>query len=283
MPAASLSSTLGDAFRERYGVPAFNILNDLTMRTVMEAAGDLQAPVIVQTSVKTVRLIGASTLGAMFHSMAEETTTPVTLHLDHCPDRAVITECIANGWNSVLFDGSELTIDENRRQTAEVVAEAHAEGVQVEGEIEGIQGVEDDVGSDHGTDSYPIDTVVDFIGFTGVDCFAPAIGTSHGMYTEAPKVDADRVTSIVEVAPIPIVLHGGTGLSTRHFEDLISRGCAKINISTALKIAYLDAHRDFLAENPDAQDPMKLFAKVEEAVGDMARKHIEQFGAAGRG
>jgi ketose-bisphosphate aldolase len=283
MPAESLSTVLGDAFRNRYGVAAFNVVNDLTMRAVLTAAQELRAPVIIQTSVKTVRLIGAPVLAAMFHEMARGTTSPVTLHLDHCPDRGVITECIENGWNSVLFDGSDLTIEENQRQTAEVVAEAHARGVQVEGEIEGIQGVEDGVGSDDLSDNFPIDTVVEFIRTTGVDCFAPAIGTSHGMYSEAPQVDGERVSSIVEIAPLPIVLHGGTGLLPAQFEDLISRGCAKINISTALKIAYVEAHREYLEENPSAQDPMKLFAHVEAAVSRMAGDHIAQFGAAGRG
>ncbi len=282
MPAVSLHELLDKAFADRYGVAAFNVVNDLTMRSVIQTASELRAPVIVQTSVKTVRLFGADVLGGMFHVMAGHSDAPVALHLDHCPDRAVITECIANGWNSVLFDGSALSIAENLAQTAEVVEEAHAQGVDVEGEIEGIQGVEDGVGSEDGSDRFPLETVVEFITTTGVDCFAPQIGTAHGVYSEAPRVDSERVTMIVEAAPLPIVLHGGTGLSADQFTDLIGRGCAKINISTALKIAYVGAHRSYLADNPEASDPMKLFAHVDAAVREMAGEHISRFGARGR-
>jgi fructose-bisphosphate aldolase class II len=124
--------------------------------------------------------------------------------------------------------------------------------------------------------------VVEFINTTGVDCFAPAIGTSHGMYTEEPRVDGERVTMIVDAIPLQIVLHSGTGLSAHQFSDLIARGCAKINISTALKIAYVGADRSYLADNPTASDPMKLFAHVDGAVREMASEHITRFGAAGR-
>src|SRR5512141_2858776 len=148
MPIVPTQEILERAFRERYGVAAINIVNDLTLEAVLAAAEELRAPLIVQTAVKTVKMEGADVLFGMWAEMAGKVSVPVALHLDHCPDRAVISECLAKGWNSVLFDASKLTVEDNRRQCIEVVAEARRYGAAVEGEIEGIKGVEDGVGSD---------------------------------------------------------------------------------------------------------------------------------------
>jgi fructose-bisphosphate aldolase class II len=206
----------------------------------------------------------------------------VTLHLDHCPDRAWVTTCLETGWNSVLFDGSHLAVDENTRQTAEVVEEARRFGALVEGEIESVRGVEDDVGSDDDSLVHPVLVSSEFIERTGVYSFAPAIGTAHGLYAREPHLMPERVTEIVELQPVPQVLHGGTGLTADQFHDLIARGCAKVNISTALKIAYVDAHREWVAENPKKQDPPSLMAHVSGRVKQMALDHIQLFGSAGK-
>ncbi len=171
---------------------------------------------------------------------------PVTLHLDHCPERAVITECLERGWNSVLFDASHLPVEENLRQTIEVVAEARRHDAHVEGEIESITGVEDGVGSDAEAERQSLDVVLDFLDRTKVDVFAPAIGNAHGSYKQAPVLDFQRVSDIVAARPIPIALHGGSGLSDEQFHDLIGRGCAKVNISTALKETYMKSNLRFL-------------------------------------
>jgi len=282
MPVVSFQQILQRAFTERYGVGAFNVVNDLTLAAVLTAATELRAPVIIQTSVKTVKSIGAEVLYKMFRAMADETPVPVTLHLDHCPDRAVVTECLGIGWNSVLFDGSELPVAEARRQTIEVVAEARRHGAHVEGEIEGIRGVEDGVGSDEEGLVQTLDVALDFIRATGIDCFAPAIGTAHGMYAATPELNVERVTEIVDQEPVPICLHGGTGLTGEQFADLISRGCAKVNISTALKIAFVEGNREYLEANPGKNDPPSLFRHVQAKVEDMARDHIRMFGSEGK-
>jgi|SRR5579859_138411 len=280
MPVIPLREILADAFQHRYGVAAFNIVNNLTMRAVLDAAVAAQAPVIIQTSVKTVRWEGAPVLACAFREMAAKLPVPVSLHLDHCPDRSLISECIGQGWNSVLFDGSALTVHENTTQTAAIVIEAHAAGVDVEGELEAIRRVEE--GPGEADQAYPLDVAVSFIQATGVDCFAPAIGNAHGLYRSEPSLDAERVTAIVEKVAIPIALHGGTGMSQAQFDDLISRGCAKVNISTALKIAYIGAHKDYLSRHPNAYDPPELFRFVHHAVHDMALDHIRRLGGEGR-
>jgi len=187
----------------------------------------LRAPLIVQTSVKTVKSIGLRPLFAMFRAYAEPAPIPIALHLDHCPDRAVITACLKQGYNSVLFDGSHLpSVEENKRQTIEVVAEARAHGAHVEGEIEGILGVEDGLGSDLAADIYSLETAVDFVKSTGVDVFAPAIGNAHGVYKAPPVLDVQRVSDIVAQVPVPICLHGGTGLSAAQVVSPIPLGIA---------------------------------------------------------
>lgn len=284
MPVVPLKDVLDRAFKERYGVAAFNIVNDLTLEAVLAAAVELRAPVIVQTSVKTVKSIGRDVLFGMWRTMTAGIEIPVTLHLDHCPEREVITSCLEAGWNSVLFDASALPVEENQRQTEEVVAEAHRQGAHVEGEIEGIKGVEDDVGSDEESARQSLAVALEFIRSTGIDCFAPAIGNAHGMYAAEPKLDAQRVSDIVEAEPIPIALHGGSGMTDAQFSDLIARGCAKVNISTALKRAYMRSNLAFLleAEAADTWDPPSLFRHVRADIVEMAEDHIRRFGSEGK-
>jgi ketose-bisphosphate aldolase len=282
MTVVPLRTVLDRAFSDGYGVAAFNIVNDLTLVAVIAAATELEAPVIVQTSVKTVKSIGAAVLYRMFRAVADETPVPVSLHLDHCPDRAVLTECLETGWNSVLFDGSALSVPEARAQTIEVVRQARVFGAHVEGEIEGIRGVEDGVGSAEDGVVQTLDVALDFIRATGIDCFAPAIGTAHGMYPAAPEINYARVSEIVAREPIPICLHGGTGLTAQQFAGLIARGCAKVNISTALKIAFMQGSREFLEASPGENDPPALFRHVRARVEKMAKDHIHMFGSEGR-
>lgn len=282
MPVVPIREIMDHAFSERYGVAAINVVDDLTLEAVLAAATELESPLIVQTSLKTVKAIGARPLYSMWRARADEVPIPVSLHLDHCPDREWITTCLQAGWNSVLFDGSALDVVENTQQTIEVVAEAERYGVQVEGEIESVLGVEDDVGSDEAGEVHPVEVSAEFIEQTGVYSFAPAIGTAHGLYKSKPELKPERVTELVALHPIPMVLHGGTGLTEEQFTDLISRGCAKVNISTALKIAFVDAHREYLDANPGKHDPPSLLSHVRAAVKTMAEYHIGMFGSAGR-
>jgi ketose-bisphosphate aldolase len=284
MPVVSLNEITIPAFEQRYGVPAINIFNDLTLEGVLAGAVEARSPMIIQTSVKTVRSIGVEVLASMWRAMTAGIEVPVALHLDHCPHRDVITECLEHGWNSVLFDASELPVEENQRQTIEVVKQAHHYGAAVEGEIEAITGVEDDHGSDDEAHRESLETSLTFIEETGVDVFAPSIGNAHGSYKTTPVIDFDRVSDIVSRHPIPIALHGGSGLSDEQFAELIARGCAKINISTALKETYMKSTLDFLLETQKKNkwDPPSLFASTRTTVVDMVVDLAKQFGSAGK-
>jgi ketose-bisphosphate aldolase len=284
VPVVSLKEIVDRAFAERYGVAAINVVNDLSMEAVLAAAVEQRSPVIVQTSVKTVRSVGLDLLFAMWRELTAGIEVPVSLHLDHCPDRAVLSACLRTGWNSVLFDASRLPVEENERQTVEVVAEARSYGAAVEGEIETITGVEDDIGSDEEAQRQSLPVALEFIRTTGIDVFAPAIGNAHGVYHAEPHLDAQRVSDIVSAEPIPIALHGGTGMTDAQFADLIARGCAKVNISTALKVTYMKANLAFLrgAEERGTWDPPSLFSSVRGAVLDMAADHMRRFGSVGK-
>ena len=140
------------------------------------------------------------------------------------------------------------------------------------------------LGSDREAERQELDVALEFIRTTGVDVFAPAIGNAHGHYKHEPTLDFDRVSDIVAAEPVPIALHGGTGMTDAQFQDLISRGCAKVNISTALKMAYMKANLGFLrsAQERDSWDPPSLFTHVRAAVIEMAVDHMRRFGSVGR-
>ena len=284
MPVVSLKEIVDRSFADGYGVPAINVFNDLTLEAVLAGAVEARSPLIVQTSVKTVKSIGVDVLFAMWTSMTRDIPVPVTLHLDHCPDRAVLTACLEAGWNSVLFDASELPVAENQRQTIEVVAEARRHGAHVEGEIESITGVEDDHGSDEESTRQSLEVQLAFIEATGVDVFAPAIGNAHGSYKTTPTLDGQRISDLVARHPIPIALHGGSGLTDEQFRDLIARGCAKVNISTALKETFMKSSLAFLegARAAGKWDPPSLFRAVRADVVELTTGFAETFGSAGK-
>jgi len=284
MGVVSLSSIVDRAFDQRYGVPAINVFNDLTLEGVLAGAVEAESPVIVQTSVKTVRSIGAPVLASMWRSMTAGIEVPVALHLDHCPDREVVTDCLKNGWNSVLFDASEMPVEENLRQTIEVVREAREYGAQVEGEIEAITGVEDDHGSDEEGKRQSLEVSLNFIDETGIDVFAPSIGNAHGTYKSTPVIDFDRVRDLVAARNLPIALHGGSGLTSEQFQKLIALGCAKVNISTSLKETFMKSSLDFLenARTANKWDPPSLFVHTRADVIALVGALASEFGSAGK-
>jgi fructose-bisphosphate aldolase class II len=165
-----------------------------------------------------------------------------------------------------------------------VVAEARRFGAHVEGEIEAIKGVEDGIGSDTEPARHSLETALTFIRETGVDVFAPSIGNAHGVYSATPELDFQRVTDLVEATGVPIALHGGSGMTDAQFHDLISRGCAKVNISTALKIEFMTASLAFLkeAEAADKWDPPSLFKDVRSRIVDLTTGLAGTFGSAGK-
>ena len=174
----------------------------------------------------------------MWRELTAGIEVPVSLHLDHCPDRDGHQRLPAQGLElGAVRRLARCRCEENQRQTVEVVAEARSYGAHVEGEIEAITGVEDGIGSDEEAQRQSLPVALDFIRATGVDVLrARRSATRTASTTPSRTLDAQRVSDIVAAEPIPIALHGGTGMTDAQFTDLIARGCAKVNISTALKV-----------------------------------------------
>ncbi len=280
MPLVPMTGMLQAAVSGGYAVGAFNIVNEPTARAVVICCEALSAPVILQTSVSTVRQIGIGALIGFLKPLAERATVPVAIHLDHCKDPNLAKACVDAGWSSVMIDTSHMPLMENIAITADVVRYASPKGVSVEGELGAIGGVEDDliVGEDDARLA-DVGSSLRYVRETGIHAFAPAIGTAHGLYKGVPNLRFDRFSAIREAVSVPLVIHGGTGLSDETFRTLVGLGASKINISTALKLAYLDGIRSFLAEHPDASDPLKLDASAAGSVTQMAQAHILLFGA----
>ena len=282
MPVVSLPEIMDRAFQRRYGVAAFNTVDDITMDGVIKAAELSRSPLIVQVSVKTVKFWGVDVIRNMFVNMAGRVSVPVTLHLDHCPDPEFAKICLKAGWNSVLFNGSGLSFDDNFRITREIVEFAKQFGASVEGEVVAVAGVEDGVGSEMAGELPAIDQELGFIRDTGIYCYAPPIGTAHGFYKAEPTIRYDRMEQLVEATRMPMVLHGGTGLTNDVYARLISLGAAKVNISTALKKIYADGFRNYLEKNPTQYDPLKLIGAVQSDVIKIAQSLFKVFGSEGQ-
>lgn len=282
MAIVTLPEIMDPAFQQRYGVAAFNAVDDITMDGLIRAAEESRSPLIIQISVKTVHFWGVDVIKDMFTDMASRVAVPVTLHLDHCPDPAVAETCLKAGWNSVLFDGSKLSYEENFVKTGEIVKMAGKTGASVEGELVAVRGVEDGIGSEQEGGLLPIAKEIEFIQETGIYCYAPPIGTAHGFYKATPTIRYDRIQQLVDATQMPMVLHGGSGLSNEVFSRLIALGAAKVNISTDLKKTFADGFRTYLEEKPEEYNPLKLIGSVKDDVTEMAKSYFKIFGSEGK-
>jgi ketose-bisphosphate aldolase len=282
MPCVNMNAVLPKARREGYGVGAFNILDYASTRAVVQAAEENAAPVIIQTSPKTVQFWGCGTVAAWYRELAEKTGVSVVLHLDHCKDLEVIRRCIDAGWTSVMIDASSRPFEENLELTAKVIQMASPAGVTVEAELGEIKGVEEDVAvsSTQARLADPQKAAL-FCRSLSLDLLAPAIGTAHGIYKGEPRIAFDRLEEIARLTGLPLALHGGTGLSAEVFTRCIALGCAKVNISTSLKHVFIDSFVSYQNSHPQEYEPVKhLGFQLEELKKDVTR-HIRLFGGAG--
>lgn len=278
MSYVNMDGILNNARNNKVAVGAFNIVNYLTAKAVVEVAEELNQALILQTSVKTVKAFGINEMMGFLKPIVENAKVDVAIHLDHSTDVEFTKACIDGGWSSVMYDGSQLPLKENINNTREIVAYAKPRNVTVEGELGAIVGVEDDIFVKEGDSAHakPGDCRI-YLDETQVDAFAPAIGTAHGVYKGEIKLDYDLFEEINGFSKCPLVLHGGTGLSDEMFHRLIALGAAKVNISTAIKIAYCQGMASFMRENPDKNDPLKLDAYTKQEVKKIVEKHMRFF------
>ena len=288
MAIVNAKEMLLKATEEKYAVGAFNITNLIQMEAVVAAAVKLESPLIIQTSVTPAKFLEPKVLVAIYRALAEAAPIPICLHLDHCDDVAFCKACADEGYTNIMIDASKQAFDENIRQTREVTDYCHRVGdLSVEGELGTVAGIEDQVKvvEDEAALCDP-EQVAEFVEKTGVDIFAPAIGTAHGVYkTKNPKLDFDRFGTVAEMlngggAKVPLVVHGGTGLQPDVVKRLVAMGGSKFNVSTDLKHTLIDTTYDYIAAKREEYNPGKIDQAVREAIIGKIEYWIDLLGSA---
>ncbi len=217
---------------------AFNIWNMETAKAVIDAASKVNTSVILQTSMRVFESLEKEELREFVTSYSRKKNICAYLHLDHCRQIEVIQKAVELGWDSVMIDASDKTLGENIRLTNEACAAVKGKGILVEAEIGQIGGIEDEI-SDREAGIARMEDIETFLQNTTIDMLAVAIGTSHGMYRGIPKLHYDLIEKTEHFSDIPLVIHGGTGLTKEMFLELLSyQNIKKINISTDVKLAY---------------------------------------------
>jgi ketose-bisphosphate aldolase len=283
MPLVNPIAMLQAARAGGYSVGAFNLVDYLTTEAIVEAAVARQSPVILQTSSATIKRFGIRNLVQMAHMAADAAPVPVALHLDHGTDPAVISQAIREGYTSVMFDGSKFPLEENAARTRAIVEEAHACQVAVEGEIGVVAGVEDDivVHQDKAIYTTPAEAL-EFLRLAQVDSLAAAIGTAHGFYKVAPRLDIDTLRTLARATDCPMVVHGGTGLPFDVVRELVAAGAAKMNVSTQIKQTYIDALYAYIEGHRTEYNPLKVLDHARRELVAMIGEYMDVLGSAGR-
>jgi len=278
MSIVNAKEIMVEALKGKYAVGAFNVTDLLQFEAVIDAAVETKSPVIVQTSVKPSQFLGTNMMVAIYRQLAESAPVPVVLHLDHCTEIDYCKKCADAGYTNIMIDASKQPYEENIRQTKEIADYCHKiGGISVEGELGTVSGVEDQikVAEDEAQLANP-KQAVEFCERTGVDIFAPAIGTAHGVYkTKNPKIDFERMATINKMLngngiKTPLVVHGGTGLPEDYIKKLLAAGGAKFNVSTELKHTLIDSKFEYISAHRDEYDPGKL----DKFVRDATRKAV---------
>lgn len=283
MPLVSSTAMLQHARQNKYAVTAFNVHTLEMLQAVVEAAEETNSPLIIQSTVGTVKHLGPDYIAAAATVAANRTGLPIALHLDHCTDFPLIVQCIRAGYTSVMIDASMHPYDENVKRTKQVMEVASAAGVNVEAELGKVGGVEDDIVVDE-ADALLADPEECrlFIEQTGVNTLAPAIGTAHGIYKGEPNIDFNRIERIASLVAAPLVLHGGSGIPAEQVKRAVSLGMAKMNVATELRIAFSNAIKDVFAQNPDENDPRKYMVPAKKAVKELAIEKMTLCGCIGK-
>ena len=281
MPLVSLVDELKRAQAGAYAVPCFNIFDMLSAQGAFAALEEKRAPGIIAIYSGVLDQPHAETLSHLLRTMAKEASVPVSLVLDHGASFEHCVKALSLGFSDVMYDGSQLPLQENIAHTRLVVRAAHAAGAGVEAEIGHVGS-----GSDYqsfgalGKGFTDPGTAVRFVEETGVDCLAVAIGTAHGLYEGEPNLALDLLAELRERLHVPLVLHGGSGLSDDQFRAAIAGGVCKINIFTSLAVEA--TRRLVAAASRDDVSYFAMTAQIREAFHDQCAHHLDVFGTTDR-
>jgi ketose-bisphosphate aldolase len=233
----NLKEILDIAEQGKFAVPAFNTYNMETVMGVIEAAEELRAPVIIQSYSRLFKEGSGYYLAPIVLAAAQKATVPVCFHLDHGASDLEVTQAIRFGCTGVMIDASAYPMEQNIAITKEVVDRCAYVGIPVEGEIGHIGSVKDASMGEFTT----VEEAKTFVEATGVAALAILVGTAHGRYKQAPKLDIQRIADIKAATGIPLVLHGGSGVPDDQIKSAIEAGIRKINFGTDICYSFLDA------------------------------------------
>lgn len=273
---ASTKEIVESAAARGKAVGAFNVILLEQAEAFVNAAAESDCPVILQLSQNAVKYHGGQLrpLGLAMIAIAENSTHPVAVHLDHAEDTELCREAIDLGFSSIMYDGSHLPYGDNVETTKMMVREAHSNGVDVEaelGEVGGKNGVHDPRARTEPGEA------AQFVADTGVDLLAVAVGSSHAMSSRDAVLDLDLIRQIAGAVSVPLVLHGSSGVSDEGMVAAIHAGMAKINVSTHLNKMLTNSIRAILAENPALSDPRKYVGPASQDMGQEASRLLRMY------
>lgn len=275
----NMNQMLKKAKEEHYAVPHFNINNLEWTKFILEECNELNVPVILGVSEGAVKYMGSYLVVAdMVKALVKSLNIkiPVCLHLDHGSSLESGISAIDAGFSSVMIDGSSLPLEENIKITKEVVSYAHERGISVEAEVGHIGTTEDNMTKEE-TNATLEDCQILYEN-TDIDALAAALGSVHGFYKKEANLDFETMELINKSLPVPLVLHGGTGISDDKIRMAISKGISKININTELQSVWSKAVRKYLLENEDVYDPRKIISSGEAAMKERISEIVTLFG-----
>lgn len=270
-----------EAQKNHYAVGAFNVENMEMVQAVIAAAEEMHSPIIIQTTPSTLKYASPELYLANVKALANKAEVPIAIHLDHGNSFELAMQTFRCGYTSIMIDGSQKPFEENIALTSAVIKAAHAANISVEAELGSVGGKEDSLDNGEGGYTDP-SKAKEFVERSGCDSLAVAIGTAHGVYKHAPKLDLNRLSAIREVVDIPLVLHGTSGVDDEVVKECVQRGICKVNYATDLRIAYTRGVKEVLAENPDTIDPKKYGARGREYVKQYVMEKMQVVGSAHR-
>lgn len=273
MTLVRITGLLADARKKQYAVGAFNVLNLEMVQAIVKAAEDEKTPVILQVAHGDLGHVGGPYVAAIAKVAAETASVPVALQLDHGQNLAQITSCIDCGFSSIMIDLSSSDFHENLTHTKDVVKIAHEKGVSVEAELGKIFSGKTTVDRQKSSLTNP-DSAAEFVRATEVDALAVSVGTAHGVYKFGPEIDFDLLERIIEVVPVPIVMHGGSYTPDGDMIKMIKMGVAKVNIGTELMMGFIGGLKDALTDAEQEITARKVLGQARAEVEKIARKKI---------
>lgn len=277
MALYKMGEILADAQARGYGVGFFNTINLEMIRACVEAAEELNSPVIIGTAEALLPIAPFDWLVPAMLEAARRAKVPVAVHLDHTYRFDTLMQALRSGFGSIMYDGTRESLEDNVCHSAEIARIAHAMGVGLECELGSVAGLTDEAGNEDKMVYTDPAGAASFLERTGADFLAVSIGTAHGVYKAKPCLDIPRLKQIRAVVDAPLVLHGGSGLSDDDFRNTIKGGIAKVNVFTDVILAGKRA----LAENPEAgyTDGVCL---AREAMKRAVTEKLDLFGSKGK-